>query len=102
MALWHGAQTLSNVLGGPFAAGVLTTMEGKGGMHAWEWCRSILLISKRTLTLYSHAHRGSTVYHRRHIGILLVAQLGREHSLVDSGRDRDGSIPTLPIQRRSR
>ncbi|WVR04911.1 hypothetical protein IAU60_001923 [Kwoniella sp. DSM 27419] len=37
MALWHGAQTISNVLGGPFAAAVLENMDGIRGMHAWEW-----------------------------------------------------------------
>jgi hypothetical protein len=40
MALWHGAQTLSNVLGGPFAAAVLENMQGIRGMHAWQWCKS--------------------------------------------------------------
>ena len=37
MALWHGAQCMSNVLGGPFAAVVLETMEGIRGMRAWQW-----------------------------------------------------------------
>jgi len=37
MAVWHGAQTLSNVFGGPLAAGILTTMDGLGGLHAWKW-----------------------------------------------------------------
>lgn len=40
MALWHGAQTLSNVFGGPFAAAVLENMDGIRGKHAWEWCKS--------------------------------------------------------------
>jgi MFS family permease len=42
MALWHGAQTISNVLGGPFAAAVLENMDGINGMHAWEWCESFM------------------------------------------------------------
>lgn len=38
MAVWHGAQTLSNVFGGPLAAGILETMDGLAGLHAWKWC----------------------------------------------------------------
>jgi len=38
-----GIDSNSNVLGGPFAAAVLENMDGIGGMHAWQWCKSLLL-----------------------------------------------------------
>ena len=37
MALWHGAQTIANVAGGPLAAGILENMDGIAGMKAWQW-----------------------------------------------------------------
>lgn len=45
MAVWHGAQTLSNVFGGPLAAGILETMDGLGGLHAWKWCKSDVTVT---------------------------------------------------------
>jgi hypothetical protein len=38
-----GTDSIRNVLGGPFAAAVLENMDGIGGMHAWQWCKSLPL-----------------------------------------------------------
>lgn len=51
MAVWHGAQTLSNVFGGPLAAGILETMDGLAGLHAWKWCKYSGLIKLGTPAL---------------------------------------------------
>ncbi|PNH59667.1 hypothetical protein VD0002_g7894 [Verticillium dahliae] len=37
MAIWHAGNTISNILSGFLAAGILTTMDDIGGLHAWQW-----------------------------------------------------------------
>lgn len=49
MALWHGAQCISNVFGGPLAAGILETMEGVAGLRAWQWCKCLSVLDFRDI-----------------------------------------------------
>ncbi|KAF2761118.1 MFS general substrate transporter [Pseudovirgaria hyperparasitica] len=37
MAVWHAGNTVSNILSGFLAAGILTNMEGVHGLHSWQW-----------------------------------------------------------------
>lgn len=37
MAIWHAGNTMSNILSGFLAAGILTRMDNVGGLHAWQW-----------------------------------------------------------------
>ncbi|SPO07461.1 probable permeases of the major facilitator superfamily [Cephalotrichum gorgonifer] len=37
MAIWHAGNTISNIISGFLAAGILTTMDGTLGLHAWKW-----------------------------------------------------------------
>ncbi|RBQ88489.1 hypothetical protein VDGD_01344 [Verticillium dahliae] len=37
MAIWHAGTTISNILSGFLAAGILTTMDDIGDLHAWQW-----------------------------------------------------------------
>lgn len=37
MAIWHAGNTISNIISGFLAAGILTTMDGIHGLHAWQW-----------------------------------------------------------------
>lgn len=37
MAIWHAGNTISNIISGFLAAGILENMEGVGGLHAWQW-----------------------------------------------------------------
>jgi len=37
MAVWHAGNTLSNILSGFLAAGILEHMEDIAGLHAWQW-----------------------------------------------------------------
>jgi hypothetical protein len=48
MAVWQGAQILSSVFGGPLAPGILLTMGGIGGLHAWKWCKSDVMIFRQS------------------------------------------------------
>ncbi|KAI6356167.1 hypothetical protein MCOR25_007935 [Pyricularia grisea] len=37
MAVWHAGNTISNIISGFLAAGILTTMSGVAGLHSWQW-----------------------------------------------------------------
>jgi hypothetical protein len=37
MAIWHAGNTVSNILSGFLAAGILTNMDDVLGLHAWQW-----------------------------------------------------------------
>ncbi|KAM0211482.1 hypothetical protein ACHAPA_008642 [Fusarium lateritium] len=37
MAIWHAGNTISNIISGFLAAGILEHMDGVAGMHAWQW-----------------------------------------------------------------
>lgn len=37
MAVWHAGNIISNVCSGLLAAGILTNMDGIGGIHSWKW-----------------------------------------------------------------
>ncbi|KAL4959777.1 major facilitator superfamily domain-containing protein [Aspergillus stella-maris] len=37
MAIWHAGNTISNIISGFLAAGILENMDGIGGLHAWQW-----------------------------------------------------------------
>ncbi|KAL5391150.1 hypothetical protein PMIN04_007223 [Paraphaeosphaeria minitans] len=37
MAIWHAGNTISNILSGFLAAGILTNMDHVLGLHAWQW-----------------------------------------------------------------
>ncbi|KAL5379316.1 hypothetical protein DPSP01_008588 [Paraphaeosphaeria sporulosa] len=37
MAIWHAGNTISNILSGFLAAGILTNMDDILGLHAWQW-----------------------------------------------------------------
>jgi sugar phosphate permease len=37
MAIWHAGNIASNIFSGLLAAGVLTNMNGIGGLRAWQW-----------------------------------------------------------------
>ena len=54
--------TTSNVFGGPIAAGILETMEGVGGLRAWKWCRSLLLLHQELGTPDGNRQRNRVAY----------------------------------------
>ena len=37
MAIWHAGNTISNVISGFLAAGILYNMDGILRLHAWQW-----------------------------------------------------------------
>jgi MFS family permease len=37
MAIWHAGNTISNIISGFLAAGILTTMGGVAGLYSWQW-----------------------------------------------------------------
>lgn len=37
MAIWHAGNTISNIISGFLAAGILHNMEGIANLHAWQW-----------------------------------------------------------------
>jgi MFS family permease len=37
MAIWHAGNTISNVISGFLAAGILYNMDGILQLHAWQW-----------------------------------------------------------------
>jgi hypothetical protein len=37
MAIWHAGNTISNIISGFLAAGILEHMDGIANMHAWQW-----------------------------------------------------------------
>lgn len=37
MAIWHAGNTISNILSGFLAAGILENMDEIAGLHAWQW-----------------------------------------------------------------
>lgn len=37
MAIWHAGNTISNIISGFLAAGILEHMDQVGNLHAWQW-----------------------------------------------------------------
>lgn len=37
MAIWHAGNTVSNIISGFLAAGVLEHMDETAGLHSWQW-----------------------------------------------------------------
>jgi MFS family permease len=37
MAFWHAGNTISNMVSGFLAAGILTNMDNVLGLHTWQW-----------------------------------------------------------------
>ena len=37
MAIWHAGNTISNIISGFLAAGILEHMDYVAGLHAWQW-----------------------------------------------------------------
>ncbi|KAL5002817.1 major facilitator superfamily domain-containing protein [Aspergillus recurvatus] len=37
MAIWHAGNTISNIMSGFLAAGILENMDGVANLHAWQW-----------------------------------------------------------------
>jgi MFS family permease len=37
MAIWHAGNTMSNILSGFLAVGILTNMDDVLGFHVWQW-----------------------------------------------------------------
>ncbi|PSN68597.1 MFS general substrate transporter [Corynespora cassiicola Philippines] len=37
MAIWHAGNTMSNIISGFLAAGILTNMDEVLGLHSWQW-----------------------------------------------------------------
>lgn len=37
MAIWHAGNTISNIISGFLAAGILTGMKNTAGLHSWQW-----------------------------------------------------------------
>ncbi|KAL4991988.1 major facilitator superfamily domain-containing protein [Aspergillus falconensis] len=37
MAIWHAGNTISNIISGFLAAGILENMDGIANLHAWQW-----------------------------------------------------------------
>lgn len=37
MAVWHAGNTISNIISGFLAAGILYNMDGIASMHSWQW-----------------------------------------------------------------
>jgi MFS family permease len=37
MAIWHAGNTISNIISGFLAAGILENMDNVAGLHAWQW-----------------------------------------------------------------
>lgn len=37
MAIWHAGNTMSNIISGFLAAGILTQMKGTLGLRSWQW-----------------------------------------------------------------
>lgn len=37
MAIWHAGNTISNIISGFLAAGILENMDGTANLHAWQW-----------------------------------------------------------------
>ncbi|KAB2573365.1 putative transporter [Lasiodiplodia theobromae] len=37
MAIWHAGNTISNIISGFLAAGILMNMENTLGLHSWQW-----------------------------------------------------------------
>lgn len=37
MAIWHAGNTVSNIISGFLAAGILEHMDNTAGMHSWQW-----------------------------------------------------------------
>lgn len=62
MAIWHAGNTMSNILSGFLAAGILTNMDDVLGLHAWQWffiiegAASILVAAVAYILLPSWPH----------------------------------------------
>lgn len=37
MAIWHAGNTISNIISGFLAAGILEHMDQVADLHAWQW-----------------------------------------------------------------
>ena len=37
MAIWHAGNTISNIMSGFLAAGILEHMKGVAGLRSWQW-----------------------------------------------------------------
>jgi hypothetical protein len=37
MAIWHAGNTISNIISGFLAAGILEHMDNVANLHAWQW-----------------------------------------------------------------
>lgn len=69
MAIWHAGNTVSNILSGFLAAGILTNMDDVLGLHAWQWffiiegAASILVASAAFFLLPSWPHNTKWLSH---------------------------------------
>lgn len=54
MAIWHAGNTISNIISGFLAAGILEHMDGTAGLHAWQWFFLIEGIVSITVALVSY------------------------------------------------
>jgi len=52
MAIWHAGNTMSNILSGFLAAGILTNMDEVLGLHSWQWFFSKFVIQKYIYDVY--------------------------------------------------
>lgn len=55
MAIWHAGNTISNIISGFLAAGVLTTMGGVAGLYSWQWFFLIEGIATFVIALSAYA-----------------------------------------------
>jgi len=45
MAIWHAGNTISNIISGFLAAGILEHMDQVANLHAWQWfCKLALCL----------------------------------------------------------
>lgn len=54
MAIWHAGNTISNIISGFLAAGILTTMGGVAGLYSWQWFFLIEGIATFTIALSAY------------------------------------------------
>lgn len=55
MAIWHAGNTISNIISGFLAAGILTTMGGVAGLYSWQWFFLIEGIASLLIALSAYA-----------------------------------------------
>lgn len=56
MAIWHAGNTISNIISGFLAAGILENMDGVAGLHAWQWFFLIEGIVSIIIALVSYVY----------------------------------------------